>query len=91
MLKNDFVNAFAEKTGRTKKESAEIYDTFFEVVQGALSEGEDVMTPIGKFKIVERDKRMVRNPQTNEMFELPVRKALKFQPNANLKDAIKSL
>ena len=91
MLKNDFVNVFSEKTGRTKRESAEIYDSFFEVVEGALTNGEDVMTPIGKFKIVERDKRMVRNPQTKEMFELPVRKALKFQPSTGLKDIIKSL
>lgn len=91
MNKNDLVSAMAEKTGMTKKSTAEVVDAFTSVVAEALVKGEDVaLAGFGAFKVKDRAARTGRNPQTGETIDIPASKAISFKAGKGLKDAVRS-
>lgn len=91
MLNNkEFVDAFAEKTGKTKKESAEIVEAFLETVKEVIvKDGGVKFTGFGQFEVKERAARECRNPQTGEPVSVPETKTLKFKASSLMKEAVK--
>jgi DNA-binding protein HU-beta len=90
MNKTDLVNAVAEKSELSKKDSAKVVDAVFETIEKALASGDSVsLIGFGNFEVRERAARKGRNPQTGEEIEIAASKTPAFKPGKGLKDAVK--
>lgn len=89
MTKADLIENVYLKTGFSKKESAEIVETVFDLIKDTLEEGEKIkIAGFGNFVVKEKSTRRGRNPQTGEEIEISARKILTFKPSQVLKNAI---
>lgn len=89
MTKADLVENVYQKTGFSKKESAEIVETVFDLIKSTLEEGEKIkIAGFGNFVVKEKATRRGRNPQTGEEIEISSRRILTFKPSQVLKNAI---
>lgn len=85
---SQFQDHIAETQGITKKEAKQLLDGIFSFIQKSLLAGDNVMTPLGKFRRADRKARMGRNPSTGEALKIKAKKAVKFTPNKALKEAM---
>lgn len=87
MTKSQILDHLAKKTGTTKKLSGVFLD---EIVGLAYREAKKsfVIPGLGKLLVVQRKKRMGRNPATGETMVIPAKKALKFRIAKQAKDAV---
>ncbi len=91
MTKADLIESVYLKTGFSKKESAEIVETVFDLIKDTLEEGEKIkIAGFGNFVVKEKATRRGRNPQTGEEIEISARRILTFKPSQVLKNAINS-
>ncbi len=89
MTKKDFIDRYAEKTGESKKRSAELVEAFLEVVEDSLAAGSGVQfVGWGSFEVKETAERMGRNPKTGEAIKIPAKKAVKFKAGKKLSDKV---
>ncbi|HIU67035.1 MAG TPA: HU family DNA-binding protein [Candidatus Caccomorpha excrementavium] len=89
MNKTDLINAIAEKTELSKKDSEKVLKAFIDVVTEELQKGEKVqLVGFGTFEVSERPARVGRNPQTKEQMTIEASKAPKFKAGKALKDAV---
>lgn len=89
MNKTELVNALAERTGATKKDSKEALEAVIGIITDALVEGDKVsLTGFGTFEVRERAERQGHNPQTGEPMTIPARLAPVFKAGKPLKDAV---
>ena len=92
LTKPDFVTLLSEEYEVSKKEATEMYDAVFNTLADIVSKGNEVAIPnFGRFKIAERAERTARNPRTNEVINVPAKKAPKFQFAKNIKEAVGQL
>jgi len=89
MTKADLVENVYQKTGFSKKESAEIVETVFDLIKSTLEDGEKIkIAGFGNFVVKEKATRRGRNPQTGDEIEISSRRILTFKPSQVLKNAI---
>jgi len=89
MTKADLVETVYERVGFSKKESAELVDTIFDVIKDALVAGEKVkFSGFGNFVVREKNARKGRNPQTGDEIQLAARRVLTFKPSLVLKNTL---
>lgn len=89
MNKTELINAIAEKTELSKKDSEKVLKAFIDVVTEELQKGEKVqLVGFGTFEVSERPARVGRNPQTKEQMTIEASKAPKFKAGKALKDAV---
>ena len=89
MNKTDLINAIAEKTELSKKDSEKVLKAFIDVVTEELQKGEKVqLVGFGTFEVSERPAKVGRNPQTKEQMTIEASKAPKFKAGKALKDAV---
>jgi len=89
MTKADLVETIYERVGFSKKESAELVETIFEVIKDALVRGEKVkFSGFGNFIVREKNARKGRNPQTGAEIQLAARRVLTFKPSLVLKNTL---
>ena len=89
MTKADLVENIYQKTGFSKKESAEIVETVFDLIKSTLEEGEKIkIAGFGNFVVKEKATRRGRNPQTGDEIKISSRRILTFKPSQVLKAAI---
>jgi integration host factor subunit alpha len=89
MTKADIVERIYEKVGFSKKESAELVETVFDLMKSTLEEGDKIkIAGFGNFVVKEKSDRRGRNPQTGEEITIQARKILTFKPSQVLKSAI---
>ena len=92
MTKADIVETIYERVGFSKKESAELVETIFEVIKEALVKGEKVkFSGFGNFVVREKNARKGRNPQTGEEIQLAARRVLTFKPSLVMKNALNDM
>lgn len=90
MNKTDLINAVAEATELSKKDTTKAVDAIFDTIQNALASGDKVqLIGFGNFEVRERAARKGRNPQTGEEIEISASKVPAFKPGKALKDAVK--
>ena len=78
------------KSSFTKKQSAQIIDTLFELIKQSLQNGETVLiSGFGRFSVKEKHQRNSRNPNTGEPMILPPRKVVTFKCSDVLRTAMK--
>jgi integration host factor subunit alpha len=91
MTKADIVEKIYEKVGFSKKESAELVETVFDLIKSTLEDGDKIkIAGFGNFVVKEKSDRRGRNPQTGEEITIEARKILTFKPSQVLKNAINS-
>lgn len=91
MTKAEIVEAVYQRIGLSKKESADIVETVFEVVREQLESSEAVkISGFGNFNIRSKAPRRGRNPKTGEEIEITARKVLTFKPSQILRDKVNS-
>jgi len=74
----------------TKKQSAQIIDTLFELIKLSLQNGETVLiSGFGRFSVKEKRQRNSRNPQSGEPMTLPSRRVVTFKCSDVLRAAMK--
>ncbi|MBE1161190.1 HU family DNA-binding protein [Dyella acidiphila] len=89
MNKTDLINAVAEQAELTKADAGRALEAFFETVQKALKNGDDVsVVGFGTFTVRERAARTGRNPRTNEEIKIAASKIPAFKAGKVLKDAV---
>ncbi len=86
MNKSELINAVAEKTQLTKKDSEKAVTAVFDVITEQLANEEKVvLVGFGTFEVRRRAARKGRNPSTKEEILIPATKAPAFKPGKNLK------
>lgn len=89
MIKADLIDAIAEETRFSKKDTDTFIRAFIENVSKALEEGDNVqLMGFGTFEVGERAAREGRNPKTGETVKIPASKTPKFKAGKALKDRI---
>lgn len=89
MTKKEFIEKYAAKTGLTKKEATDQIEGFLEVVEDALSEGNNVQfVGWGTFEVKQTKERLGRNPKTGEEIMIPARKVVKFKAGKKLAEKV---
>jgi DNA-binding protein HU-beta len=89
MKKAEIVNAIAEKTGLTKKDSENALDaTFAAITEGLASGGKVQLVGFGTFEVRDRAARIGKNPKTGEPINIPASKNPAFKAGKVLKEAV---
>jgi len=89
MTKIDIIQDVYEKLGFSKKDSAIIVESVFEIIKDSLSRGEKIkISGFGNFSIKEKKSRRGRNPQTGSEIEISARKVLTFKSSQVLRKAL---
>jgi len=91
MNKTDLINAVAESSELSKKDSTRVVESVVETITTALKNGDKVeVIGFGAFSVSERAARKGRNPQTGEEIEIAASKVPSFKAGKKLKHAVKS-
>lgn len=89
MTKAEIVEKIYEKVGFSKRESADIVDTVFELIKDTLAEGEKIkISGFGNFVVRSKRERIGRNPHTREAITITARKVVTFKASQILKTAV---
>jgi nucleoid DNA-binding protein len=88
MTKQDLADKVAG-VGLTKKQAAEVVNTVFDSIKGALAKGEKVsLVGFGTFSVKKRAAREGRNPRTGATLKIAAKKVPVFKAGKGLKDAV---
>ena len=89
MNKSELVDAIAEETKLSKKDTEAFVKSFVDVVSKALKKGDEVaLVGFGTFAVTKRAARTGHNPKTGETIKIAAAKTPKFKPGKGLKDLV---
>ena len=89
MNRSDLVNKLKEKTDLSKKDAAEVVDTFFDKITETLVKGERVeIRGFGSFTVKKYKPYMGRNPKTGEQINVSSKKLPFFKVGKELKEKV---
>jgi len=89
MTKIDIIQDVYEKLGFSKKDSADIVESVFEIMKECLARGEKIkISGFGNFMVKGKKSRRGRNPQTGREIEISARKVLTFKSSQVLRKAL---
>jgi DNA-binding protein HU-beta len=89
MKKAEFIDAVAEKTGLSKKDTAGALEAMLETIQGALVKKKSIsFIGFGTFSTSERAARTARVPGTDKIVNVAATTAVKFKVGKKLKEAV---
>ena len=80
LTKADIVDCIRNELGFPRKRSADIMETFLEILKRNMADGEDVLiSGFGKFCVNEKRARRGRNPATGDDMMLVKRRVVTFK------------
>lgn len=86
LTKAELAELLFERLGLNKRESKDMVEAFFEIVNDALVSGEDVkLSGFGNFAIRRKAPRPGRNPRTGEAIPIKARNVVTFHASHKLK------
>jgi len=89
MTKKEFVDDIALRGEMTKKEAEKLVNLFLETVSNNLEQGNTVgFVGWGKWEVMKRAAREVRNPQTGKKMKVKAKKVVKFRVGKVLEEKI---
>ena len=89
LTKADIAEQIYQEVGSTKKQSARVVDSLFELIKQTLEDGTDVLiSGFGKFSVRERKERKGRNPLNGEPITLTSKKVVTFSCSGKLREKI---
>lgn len=90
MTKDELVAKMAEASGVKKVDVQKALDSMIQTIIDTIKGGDKVnITGLGIFKVKDKKARLARNPKTGESIQVPAKRAPKFIPSKNLKEAVK--
>ena len=90
MVKKDFINELAKRTGLKKVDSERTVNAITEIIIDTLSKGEEVnITGFGKFIVRRKEEKNGRNPYNGESLIIPAHNVPVFKAGKILKEAVK--
>jgi len=89
LTKAELSELLFDRIGLNKRESKDMVEAFFEIVQGTLVEGRDVkLSGYGNFNIRRKAPRPGRNPRTGEAIPIKARNVVTFHASHKLKAVV---
>ncbi|MDO9228067.1 MAG: integration host factor subunit alpha [Syntrophales bacterium] len=89
MTKIDIIQDVYEKLGFSKKDSARIVESVFDIIKDNLTTGEKIkISGFGNFIVKEKKARRGRNPQTGDEIAISARRVLTFKSSQVLRKAL---
>jgi integration host factor subunit alpha len=89
LTKAELADLLFERLGLNKRESKDMVEAFFDIIQSALITGRDVkMSGFGNFNIRRKAPRPGRNPRTGETIPIKARNVVTFHASHKLKDVV---
>jgi nucleoid DNA-binding protein len=89
VTREELLHELMKSAGLSRGDAAKFYQGLLDVaVQRLMSEGQFTLPGFGVVKVTERKPREGRNPRTGERLMIPGKKALKFKPYKDLKEAL---
>lgn len=89
MTKAELINAVAQKTELSKKDSEKAVVAVIDAISETLAAGEKVaLVGFGTFEVKERAAREGINPRTKEKIEIPASKLPAFKAGKALKEVV---
>ncbi|HPC74335.1 MAG TPA: integration host factor subunit alpha [Syntrophales bacterium] len=89
MTKIDIIQNICDKLGFSKKDSAKIVESVFDVMKDHLEKGEKIkISGFGNFVVKEKKSRRGRNPQSGQEIEITARRVLTFKSSQVLRRAL---
>lgn len=91
MNKAELVEKLAKKTKLPKTQSESVLNAALEIIQAAVSKGEDVkLVGFGTFDQTVRKSRNGRNPKTGTTLIIPESRVPRFRPGKEFKSLVKT-
>jgi integration host factor subunit alpha len=91
MTKIDIIQNVCDRLGFSKKDSARIIESVFDIMKDELAKGDKVkISGFGNFVVKDKNSRRGRNPQTGAEIEISARRVLTFKSSQVLKKALNS-
>ena len=92
LTRKDLSNKIYQKLGFSKNYSSKVIDNFFEtLIEELLISNKIKLSSFGTFKIINKKKRIGRNPKTKEEAVILPRKVVKFTPSMLVKQKLNNL
>jgi integration host factor subunit alpha len=89
LTKAELSELLFDHLGLNKRESKDMVEAFFEILHGALVDGQDVkLTAFGNFNIRRKAPRPGRNPRTGEAIPIKARNVVTFHASHKLKGLV---
>lgn len=89
MNKSELIDAVAQSTAMTKKQTEAAINATLETIVDALAKEEKiVLVGFGTFETKKRVARKGRNPSTKEVINIPASKAPVFKAGKGMKDKV---
>ena len=86
LTKAELSEMLFDRLGLNKRESKDMVEAFFDSVQEALVEGQDVkLSGFGNFQIRRKAPRPGRNPRTGDSVDVPGKKVPYFKPGKEMR------
>ena len=89
LTKADLAELLFDRLGLNKRESKDMVEAFFDIVNGTLVSGQDVkLSGFGHFNIRRKAPRPGRNPRTGESIPIKARQVVTFHASQKLKSLV---
>lgn len=89
LTKAHIVDRIYKEAGISRIKAAMLVDSLFKLLKDTLAEGEKIkISGFGRFSLLDKRKRLGRDPQTGERLEISARRVLTFRPSGVLKEDI---
>ena len=89
VTRTDLSEAVYKELGLSRVESAELVETFLDIISDRIVEGESVkLSSFGSFLVRSKNERIGRNPKTGEEVPITSRRVMVFKPSNLLKKAV---
>ena len=90
--RKDLSKRIFQNLGFSKRYSSILIDNFFEtLIQELIKSNKIKISSFGTFKVINKKKRIGRNPKTKEEAIITPRKVVKFSPSLIVKQKLNSL
>ena len=90
--KKELINKLYQNIGFSKNFSSKIIDNFFEtLIEELINSNKIKISSFGTFKVINKKKRIGRNPKTKKEAIILPRKVVKFSPSLLVKQKLNNL
>ena len=88
LKKKNISDYLCKKKGYSALFAKKIINDLIEILSNEISKDNFTLKNIGTFKILNKKRRIGRNPKTREIYSIKARKSLVFKPSSNLSKKI---
>ncbi len=89
MTKKDLIDSIIKEMSCSRKEAAELVDTFFETIKSKIEqEGKLKISRFGTFEVYRKKERIGRNPKNMKEAQIEARNVVRFKGSSILRNSI---